>query len=220
MSNNLRSTSSKIMIVLVPQGPPQEYSMFVDEFKKHGPDTIWIMKPVGKSQGKGIFLFDKLSAISEWRKYDKPDVQSYVVQRYIHNPLLLGGKKFDLRLYVLVTNFSPLTVWVHRSGFGRFSSTYFSLEKEHLTDPCIHLTNVSIQKKTDGYDEATGGKWIISKLKQHLITRFGNVEVSSLFLKIQNVILTSLKCVEKTMINDKHSYELYGYDILIDSDLK
>ena len=26
------------------------------------------MKPIGKSQGKGIFLFNKLSQISDWRK--------------------------------------------------------------------------------------------------------------------------------------------------------
>lgn len=38
---------------------PGDYSLFVEEFKKQG--GVWIMKPVGKSQGKGIFLLNKLT---------------------------------------------------------------------------------------------------------------------------------------------------------------
>lgn len=46
---------------------PSEYGMFVEEFKR-SPGAVWIMKPIGKAQGRGIFLFNKLSQISEWKK--------------------------------------------------------------------------------------------------------------------------------------------------------
>ena len=91
--------------------------MFVEEFKRSG--GVWIMKPIGSAQGKGIFLFSRLSEISEWRtdyRYrggkdqKESEVEAYVVQRYIANPFTIGGKKFDLRIYVLVTSFSPLQV--------------------------------------------------------------------------------------------------------------
>jgi hypothetical protein len=58
----------------------------------------------------------------------------YVAQRYIENPYLVGGKKFDLRLYVLVTSYMPLTVWMYRSGFARFSNSRFSMNAKGLND--------------------------------------------------------------------------------------
>ena len=44
---------------------PADYGLFVEEYKTHPPNAIWIMKPVGKAQGKGIFLFNRLSDRSD-----------------------------------------------------------------------------------------------------------------------------------------------------------
>lgn len=45
-----------------------------------------------------------------------------VVSRYISNPLLINGHKFDLRIYVVVTSFEPLKIYVYKEGLARFAS--------------------------------------------------------------------------------------------------
>ena len=43
-----------------------------------------------------------------------------VVQRYISRPLLLNGKKHDLRLYVLIASVEPFIAFVNEEGLARF----------------------------------------------------------------------------------------------------
>ena len=87
---------------------PADYSIFVEEFRRN-PNAMWIMKPTAKAQGKGIFIINKLAQIKKWstntRWANMPLKEAYVISRYIEEPLLVGGKKFDLRIYVLVTSY-------------------------------------------------------------------------------------------------------------------
>lgn len=91
-------------------------------------------------KGKGIFLFNRLSQISDWKKDHKwkaesPQAETYITQRYIDRPYLIGGKKFDMRLYMLVTSFSPLVAWQCRSGFCRFCTSGFRENDESRSRP-------------------------------------------------------------------------------------
>ncbi|CAH8516244.1 unnamed protein product [Heterobilharzia americana] len=209
---------------------PMEYHMFIEEFRKC-PGSIWIMKPVAKSQGKGIFLFRKLKDIEAWKRVgmkceqqfigdsmNRELPETYVVSRYITNPYLLCGRKFDLRVYVLVTSFNPMKVWVYRDGFARFSNTRFSLDS--IDDQYIHLTNIAVQKTAPDYDAEKGCKWSIGRLRRQLLAQYGYDKIAELFHQIDMIFIGSLLSVQKIMINDKRCFELYGYDILLDDNLR
>lgn len=83
-----------------------EYAIFLDEFQKN-PNATWIVKPNNKSQGYGIFLLKKINQLKKIVPGANLNAafkglnmnETYVISRYVDNPLLIGGKKFDLRLY-------------------------------------------------------------------------------------------------------------------------
>ncbi|XP_011907844.1 PREDICTED: probable tubulin polyglutamylase TTLL9 isoform X1 [Cercocebus atys] len=181
---------------------PCEYHLFVEEFRKN-PGITWIMKPDTRS--------------SDDQKDDIP-VENYVAQRYIENPYLIGGRKFDLRVYVLVMSYIPLRAWLYRDGFARFSNTRFTLNS--IDDQYVHLTNVAVQKTSPDYHPKKGCKWMLQRFRQYLASKHGPEVVETLFRDIDNIFVKSLQSVQKVIISDKHCFELYGYDILIDQDLK
>jgi hypothetical protein len=49
----------------------------------------------------------------------------YVAQELVADPLLYHGKKFDLRLYAIVTSFRPLVYRVYRGGVARIAARRF-----------------------------------------------------------------------------------------------
>lgn len=202
---------------------PADYTLFVEEFRR-SPNAVWIMKPTSRSQGKGIFIINKLAQIKKWSSQSKwaalPLKEAYVISRYIENPLLVGGKKFDLRLYVLVTSFRPLKAYQYVHGFARFCNVKYTSDIGDLDNPFVHLTNVAIQKHNDEYNSKHGGKWHVRNLRLFIEQTCGLEASNRLFSAMDALIVHSLKAVQPVMINDRHCFECYGYDVLIDADLK
>jgi len=84
----------------------------------------------------------------------------------------------------------------------------------------VHITNNAIQKQAPNYDPDKGAKWSIQNLRQYLVGLNGLEKVEQMFREMDDVFIKSLQSVQKIIINDKHCFELYGYDILLDDLLK
>lgn len=93
------------------------------------------------SRGRGIRCFNNLYDISDYCL--GRDVQ-FVVQKYIEHPLVIEGKKFDIRQWVLIQDFSPPKIWFYDECYVRFCADEFSLD--NIYNRFIHLTNNSVQK--------------------------------------------------------------------------
>lgn len=68
---------------------------------------------------------------------------TYIIQKYIDYPLLIHKRKFDFRVFALVTSINKkLKGYFYEDGYIRTSSREYDLNA--LDDKFIHLTNDAI----------------------------------------------------------------------------
>mmetsp|Transcript_9416 Transcript_9416/g.35254 ORF Transcript_9416/g.35254 Transcript_9416/m.35254 type:complete len:854 (-) Transcript_9416:251-2812(-) len=205
---------------------PAEFSSWRRRALLHK-NFIWISKPVASSCGKGIRLVHKknIGTVSCRKKC--------IMQRYLQNPYLIDGRKFDLRLYVLVTEIDPLRVYLFDEGLARFSTHKYSLK--NLKSRFAHLTNYSINKRSKLYvpneDDTnlnTGSKWSLKALLDKIEELEGPAGRRKAEAGIHSVVVKTLIAAEAEIAPQVHSkvryrgccFELFGFDIMLDSKLK
>jgi len=200
------------------------------------------------------YMFDTPTpALTTPAPEEKSVVEKYhenllVVQEYIKNPYLIEGYKFDLRLYVLVTSFDPLRVYLYSDGLARFCTKPYSLDD---FDRIRHLTNSSIQNTVkerssplgdltpeeraefvakisnamDPYDQSDFSKRDLRIFLNYLNTRPG-VNIKLIWNQIQNVINLTMLSVYNKQFNPAYvgttdfCFELFGFDIFITDNLE
>lgn len=152
---------------------PEERERFFSQLPAtDSKENLWILKPCNSSRGRGIEIlweFDDLRAAYERpedHEFD-PEIDRRVIQRYIRNPLLLDGRKSEIRIYWLVASLDPLLVLMYREGTVRLNTKAFSLDDFENT--LIHVTNVYQQKAHPEYDPSAILKWSFSNWEKYLI---------------------------------------------------
>jgi len=186
--------------------------------------NLWIMKPAGSSRGRGIQVINDVGSVHYG--------ELTIIQQYVSNPFLLGGYKWDMRTYVTVTSFNPLEAFIYRDGFARFTTVPYSTDADTIDNKLVHLTNSSIQRynedsmmqgdvcdveaQTRQRDALLGGTKIsFAVLKERL--KVLGVDWSIVWTRMIEVILKSLCMAEDHIPHQVNSFELFGYDLLLDT---
>ncbi|KAM9653116.1 tubulin polyglutamylase TTLL5 isoform 8-T8 [Morphnus guianensis] len=202
---------------------PTEYQDFCNTYSKdRGP---WIVKPVASSRGRGVYLINSPNQIVL--------EDNILVSRYISNPLLIDDFKFDVRLYVLVTSYDPLVIYLYEEGLARFATVRYDQASKNIKNQFMHLTNYSVNKKSGDYVscddpevEDYGNKWSMSAMLRYL--KQEGRDTAALMANVEDLIIKTVVSAElaiatacKTFLSHRGScFELYGFDVLIDDTLK
>lgn len=202
---------------------PSEYQDFCAAFLRE--KGLWIVKPVASSRGRGVFLCNHPDQV--------PLDENLIVCKYIANPLLIDGFKFDIRLYVCVTSYDPLCIYLFEEGLTRFATVKYEKSNRHIRNQCMHLTNYSVNKKSDDYVknddpdvEDYGNKWSLGAFLRYLRSR--GKDTAALMMRIEDVVIKTIVSVEVPVATAckmfmpfrGNCFELYGFDILVDDNLK
>ena len=210
---------------------PDDKYQILEKFKdyQYNPEDVWLFKPARSSFAHGIKIINNYTDIKNANQ------KSYLISRYIMNPLLINGKKFDFRAYVLVTGMNPLKIYFYKDGYLKISVKNFTLSKESINDGCIHITTSDTNLEcfkgkeykydTDIYDEKSHF-WSYLHFERYCNKRginYTNImeQMKDIFIKtFISLNVNFLELIEKRKINDRNLFQLYGLDLMVDENNK
>ena len=204
---------------------PENSTEILKKFRNYklSEDNLWLMKPKKSSLGKGIKIFRRLESAPN----------DFILTKYISYPHLIHKHKYDFRIYILVTGISPFRIYLYQEGLVRFATEKYSLDFNKLDELYRHLTNVGMNvrnikayKKAVNADTTEGNRWSLqvyrSYCEKHGInfkkiwSQIADIAIKSL-LSVRDIFLKTLKYIGT---KDKNHFKLFGYDFLVDENLK
>eukprot|EP00892_Ulva_mutabilis_P008450 jgi/Ulvmu1/5978/UM026_0102.1 len=194
----------------------------VPQWELDGPDNIWILKPGGKSRGRGIHCFNNLAKLRHQVRTDScqdGQAQQLVAQKYLERPLLAFQRKFDLRQWVLVSSWEPLTVWFYRDCYLRFCAEDY--KPSNFDNIFCHLSNNSIAKKSrkfkSGDATGQGNMWTSAQFAEWLQATDAPAAWPALQNRMKQIVMHTLVGAQDTIDKRARSFELFGYDFIMDT---
>lgn len=199
-----------------------------------GGKNLWILKPVGLNRGQGIHVVDSIKKCKKLikqycfgkeavlqEKVEQIKCTQFIIQKYIEDPLLIHGRKFDIRVWVLVNHNQDC--FFFKEGYIRTSSSPYTTDPAALENEYVHLTNNAIQKNSPNYCEFEDGNQLSFEDFKKYLKNQGKPEdffEKVILKKMKNYTKISLESIKKRLNPNKknHCFEIFGYDYILDAE--
>ena len=197
-------------------------------------EVSWVRKQPNVENSKGVTPFTWADLAAKRSQLGargfKTFLGSGILQRYMASPMLLKGRKTDLRCYVLVSTVRPFSAFLYtdflaRTSPGRYSSTATDVRAFTVG---VHLGH-SGGKGSGGYNTAPEhNQWTPETLAAELKAegRLGHGVEPQAWLRdvfrpsIKNVTSRLLWASEGQFTKQGGYFSVFGLDVLVDSSLK
>ena len=207
---------------------PDQKEEIEEKFKNYklkNNNDIWMVKPNLGSLGLQISLLTNYSQIK---------LKKYLITKYLHNPHLIKGYKYDLRFHALVSSIKPLKLYLYNEGLARLASEKYNFSISDPHNKYSFLTNLFINKKNKGkfvypkdlIDMEESNLWNLETFQRYcarnnisydkIISEVGDIFIK-MMLTVRNKII---KDIQKTNLDTSNFYHIIGFDIILDENLK
>lgn len=199
---------------------PEQKNLIYNKFQnyKFNSNDLWMIKPSNLCAGSGITIFRSLQNVK---------LKEFVLTKYMTNIHLINGKKYDLRLYILITGLKPLRIYFYKEGLVRIAAEKFCLKENSLDNKFIHLTGININIKNKNFISPNSTKdenanvWNILMFQNYL--KKLNIKWVDIREKIKDLIIKSIISAykkineknERENVSDQGFFNLLGFDIII-----
>lgn len=143
------------------------------------------------------------------------------MQKYIERPFLYRERKFDVRIWAVVTD--DFRIFVYKEGYLRTSSSDYDLKDNNAF---VHLTNQCLQANAENYGAHEKGNTLTFTQFQKYLDETNpkdGINIEKHFTpRINDIVIDTFMSVRKKMNpnNRKNIFELFGFDFLLDEDYR
>ena len=168
--------------------------------------NLWV---INKKDNKKETLLTDLDSL------EKDDFLSH----FIYNPHLINGKKYEIRLYFLITGFTPLKIYLFNNGFAKFAKEKYNLQ--YLIKNPLEFEKMNLID-----EESNDDKWSLDDLEIYLKKK--NIDFNKIWKSIKDIIIKTIisgidiviPLIKSFKLNSCNLFEFFGIDFLLDETYK